>query len=1115
MMNRIGKELIGSLGGILLLIGACQNPANESTADSTTKQPPLFRMVEASESGIAFNNELIYNEKFNIYTYRNFYNGGGVGFGDFDRDGLLDIYFTANMQPNRLYRNQGDFRFEDITEKAGVAGERAWSTGVSVADVNGDGWLDIYVCNSGDLEGDNKQNELFINNGDLTFTEQAQAYGVADKGFSTHAAFFDYDRDGDLDLYLLNNSYQAIGSFNLRKNMRPQRDSVGGDKLLRNDGESFTDVSEEAGIYGSVIGFGLGVTVGDVNGDGWPDIYVSNDFFERDYLYLNEQDGTFAEVLTEQIRSISGASMGADMADINNDGHADIFVTEMLPGKNKRLKTKTTFENWDKYQYNLKNGYYHQFTRNMLHLNHGDDRFSEIGRLAGVEATDWSWGAMIVDLDNDGRKDIFVANGIFQDLTDQDYINFVSNEETMKSIIQGDGVDFQRLIDSIPSEAISNYAFHNEGGLRFTDRAAEWGLDTPSFSNGSAYGDLDNDGDLDLVVNNINMPAFVYENQTNSSQQRYLKVVLEGEGKNPFGVGTRLQIRHQGQQFYLEQVPVRGFESTVDFRPNFGLGNLEQIDTLLITWPDDRQEVLTQVATNQTLTIAQRNAQELGIPLYPKTPTKTIFQADNLAQRIDYQHQENQFVDFDVDRLIYHMLSTEGPRMAKGDVNGDGLEDLYLCGARDMSGKLFVQRAGGRFASINEDLFAADLKAEDTDALFFDADGDGDQDLYVTSGGNEFSSASSALKDRLYFNQGDGTMVKSEQLLPANRFESSSCVEAADFDQDGDLDLFIGIRVHLRYYGRSANGYLLENDGKGTFKNVTRERAPELKELGMITDVKWFDHGQDGDLDLLVTGEWMPLSVFVNDQGQFTNQTEALGLAQASGWWNCVKAADFDRDGDMDFVVGNHGLNSRFRATENQPVELHLSDFDKNGSVEQIISTYEGGEAYPMVLRHDLVMQIPKLKKKYLKYESYRDEQIDDIFTAEQLEGAIVKKAQRLESSLLIAQDDGSFEIVALPTEAQVAPVYGLLIDDFDGDEHLDIMLGGNLHGAKPEVGRYDASYGLLLRGDGRNQFTPVSASTSGIKLDGEVRDILQLDINGQRYLLIARNNDHLLSYRY
>jgi enediyne biosynthesis protein E4 len=1066
----------------------------------------LFENMPADSTGVNFINRLSFDQHFNIYTYRNFYNGGGVGLGDFNNDGLIDIYLTANQGPNKLYLNKGNFHFEDVTQKAGVAGTKAWATGVSLADVNGDGWLDIYVCNSGDVQGDNKENELFINNGDLTFTEKAKEYGIADRGFTTHAAFFDYDRDNDLDLYILNNSYQAIGSFNLRKNERPKRDSLGGDKLMRNDNGHFTDVSDMAGIYGSVIGFGLGVTVGDINKDGWPDIYVSNDFFERDYLYINNHDGTFKECLPEELKSISGASMGADLADINNDTWPDIFVTEMLPKSNDRIKTVTTFENWDRYQNSVQNDYYHQFTRNMLQLNNGDNSFSEIGRLTGMEATDWSWGALMFDMDNDGLKDVFVANGIYQDLTNQDYLQYVSNGEVVKSIVSNKQVDYRKLVELIPSKPVPDFAFHNQGNLQFANMAKEWGLGDPNFSNGSAYGDLDNDGDLDLVINKVNEPSSVVRNETNLllPDHRYLKFDLKGIEKNTNAVGTKITIEHGGQQFYVEQMPNRGFESSVDPRPNVGLGKINVVDKVLVQWPDGKETVLEKVPTNQSLILYQKEAQT--IPATAKSDNSFHFGELSIPKLP--KHEENEFVDFDRDKLLYHMLSTEGPRVSVGDVNGDGMDDFFMGGAKNSLGTMLVQSKDGNFMKSNINLLEEDKVSEDLASLFFDADNDKDLDLYVCSGSNEFSTSSSALSDRLYFNDGKGNFTKSKQLLPISAFENTSTVTASDYDNDGDLDLFVGVRSHPFSYGEPMNGYILNNNGRGEFTNVTPTIATGLNKIGMITDAAWADVDNDKDIDLIVVGEYMPATIFIQDKGKFTNSTLASGLEGSKGWWNCIEASDLDNDGDIDFVAGNHGLNSRFRASKEKPVTMWVNDFDQNGSVEQIICTYEGDKSYPLVLRHDLIAQIPSLKKKYLKYESYKDQTIQDIFTPEQLKSAIKLEVNNLASSVFLNDGSGKFTGVPLPVEAQFSPVYAILIDDLDKDGKKDILLGGNLYRAKPEVGRYDASYGTFLKGDGKGNFKTVLNRDCGLKIDGEVRDIKKIKIGNKNIILVARNND-------
>jgi hypothetical protein len=1092
--------------GFMSCFISCNSNGRNEEAPNT-----LFQKLAPSQTNIRFSNDLSYDAQFNIYTYRNFYNGGGVAIGDINNDGLPDVFFTANMQPNRLYLNKGNFKFEDITDKAGIGKKGKWSTGVSMADVNGDGWLDIYVCNSGDIKGDNRQNELYINNGlsspgEVTFTEKAHEYGLDDKGLSTHAAFFDYDHDGDLDMFLLNNSFRAIGSFNLQKNERNIRDSAGGDKLFRNDEGHFTDVSAAANIYGSVIGFGLGVTVGDINNDGWQDIYVSNDFFERDYLYINQHDGTFKECLEDQMMSISNASMGADMADINNDGRPDIFVTEMLPEDDAGIKTKTTFESWDKYQLDLKYDYYHQFTRNMLQLNNGNNSFSEIGRFAGVSATDWSWGALITDLDNDGGKDIFIANGIYQDLTNEDYIQYISNKSFYKQVVSGEA-DFKKLIDLIPSHAISNYAFSNNGDLTFTNKAKQWGLDAPGFSNGSAYGDLDNDGDLDLVVNNVNMPCFVYRNESvqQHPEHKFLRVVLQGEGKNKYGLGAKVTVHYNHTIAYQEQMPMRGFESTVDCRLNFGLGKTGKIDSVVVQWPGGKENIIREVAPNQELTIKQ--SEGVIKQVITEAPVQTIFASADNNLGIDFIHRENAFSDFDRDRLVFQMISTQGPRIAKGDINKDGLEDFYIGGAKDQPGALYQQTRSGGFIKTNESLLATDAVSEDTDALFFDADNDGDEDLYVCSGGNEFSPNATALINRLYINDGKGKFTKSPQLLPSYIFESTSCVSAADYDGDGDQDLFVGVRLKPFSYGYACKSYILQNNGKGIFTDVTERVAPELKQAGMVTDAKWFDYDKDGQPDLVIAGEYMPVKILHNEGGKLKEVTRGAGLGKSNGWWNRLFIADINNDGYADIIAGNHGLNSRFRATETKPVRMYVSDFDNNGSINQVVTCYNKDSAYPMLLRHDLVNVLPSLKKKYLKYEDYKNQTVADIFTRDQLSRAVKLEAYTMESSVFINNRNGTFTRKGLPAATQLSPVYGIWAADVDGDGNKDILLGGNFYESKPEVGIYDASYGTLLRGDGRGNFTVVPAQQSGIHIRGAVRDITAIAAGNKQLLIVAKNN--------
>ena len=851
---RFASSLVAA--GLALTVAAgCGNDRVENNAppwDGVTR----FEALPPEVSGVEFANTLDFNEDFNIYTYRNFYNGGGVALGDVNNDGLTDIYLSGNRVANRLFLNRGDMKFDDVTDAAGVSGKAAWSTGVTMADVNADGWLDIYVCNSGDIKGDHRRNELYINNQDGTFTEAAAEYGLANEGLSTHGVFFDYDRDGDLDFYLLNNSYQAIGSFNLEKNERPKRDSIGGDRLYENRDGYYYDVSEAAGIYGSIIGFGLGVTVGDVDRDGWPDIFVSNDFFERDYLYINNHDGTFRETLTGAMQSITLSSMGADLADIDNDGYSELFVTEMLPSTNKRMKEATTFENWNRYQYNLKNDYYHQFTRNMLQHNNGDGTFSEIGRMSGVEATDWSWGALIFDMDNDGYKDLYVANGIYQDLTNRDFLDYLADDEFKRKVTATGKVDYQVLVDAIPSNPVRNFAFRNQGpgeDFHFRSVGKAWGLDLNGFTNGAAYGDLDNDGDLDLVINNTNAAALVYRNH--SVDNHWLQLEFRGLGANPFGVGTKATVVAGEQTFYLEYMPMRGFESSMQYRLHFGLGNIDRIDRIDLEWPDGKRASIPGPAVDQLVTIAEdQTTQQSAAPLAAATPG-FFHAASPTDSGIDFVHLENRYSDFDRDPLTYFMLSAEGPALCSGDFNGDGQPDLFLGGARGQAGALYLS-SGSKYRKAATELLDADRESEDVACTCFDADGDGDLDLYVVSGSSEFGSGSTALFDRLYLN-GGAQWKKSAQVLPSGRTTvAGSTVAANDIDGDGDLDLFVGARLRPGLYGAPADGYLLMNDGKGHFS----ERV--LEKLGMVTAARWVDLTNDPGKELVIVGEFMAPRAF-------------------------------------------------------------------------------------------------------------------------------------------------------------------------------------------------------------------------------------------------------------
>jgi hypothetical protein len=984
-----------------------------------------------------------------------------------------------------------------------VGGSKAWSTGVSMVDINADGFLDIYVCNSGDVEGDNKQNELFINNTDGTFTEKGAEYGLADLGFSTHASFFDYDKDGDLDVYLLNNSYQAIGSFNLTKNERPKRDVLGGDKLFQNQGNHFVDVSEEAGIYGSIIGFGLGITVSDINNDGWEDMYISNDFFERDYLYINQKNGTFKEQLTASLNSISGASMGADAADINNDGYNDIFVTEMLPKEYERLKTVTTFEDWNKYQYNVKNGYYHQFTRNMLQVNNQDTSFSEVGRFSGVEASDWSWGALLFDMNNDGLKDLFIANGIYKDLTNQDYLLYVSNQEVLQSLVVENKVDFKKLIDIIPSNKVKNHAYINKGNLAF-DRENN-GLNTEGFSNGAAYGDLDNDGDLDLIVNNVNMPLFVYKNNLDKTASNYLKVILKGDGLNTNAIGSKITLASKTATYSLEQQPARGFQSSMDNRPNFGFVETDTLN-LTINWPSGKITQLENVTANKTITLFEKDAQQVKIK--ELVITREIFSKNN--NTIKFTHKENNYNDFNVDRLLPFMRSAEGPKIAIADINNDGIEDLFIGGSKNNSASLFIQNKN-TFTKKETPLFNDQKAAEDAESIFFDADNDGDLDLYVCSGGVETSKYSATYLDKLYLNDGAGNFTLSHQKLPtATQYHSSSSVVSADIDNDNDLDLFVGERTIPNSYGMPGSGFLLINDGTGNFTEKSADLAPEFKNLGMITDAIFIDITKNGYKDLIVIGDFMGVEIFENMQGTFKKK-ENKNLSKLKGWWNTIEKSDLDNDGNFDLILGNHGLNSRFKASPITPIKLYVNDFDKNGFLDPILSfTDKNKKEYPYALRHNLIEQLKYLSKRFPDYESFKSATIQDIFTPEQLQESRTLEANTLSSIILFNEGGFNFTLQKLPLETQLSPVYAITTSDFDNDGDQDILLGGNLNGVKPEFGRYDASFGNYLENTGNRIFTFHQTGT-GLKVNGQIRDLKVL----KNKVFITKNNDSLEVYNY
>jgi len=1076
--------------------------------------PPLFVSLDAKSLGIGFENRLAYTEEFNTYLYRSFYNGAGTGLADFDNDGFLDLFFCGNQVDNALYLGDGDFNFRDITNQAGVASANAWSTGVSIIDIDQDGWLDIYVCKSGDPKDANRRNELFINTGLDSkgipiFKESAAEYGLDNLGFSVHAQFLDYDRDGDLDMYISDNSINPTDMImDAKKGLRENRDNNGGDKLFRNDDNFFTDVSEQAGIYSSAIGFGLGISVGDVNRDNWPDIYVANDFFEKDYLYLNNGDGTFTESIDQVTTELSLGSMGVDMADMDNDGYPEIFVTEMLPEDESRLKTKAAFDNWNQYALKLKNGYHRQFPRNMFHYNNGNRfgrlAFSDISRYSGVAATDWSWGVQMMDFDLDGIKEIFVTNGIAKDLLDQDYIDFYSDPSRIRSILKEKGEVIRELIDSIPSQPVANYMFKQDKSLKFSNVSDIWGMNQKGFSSGAAYGDIDNDGDLDLVVNNIDAAPFVYRNTAKTKNNHFVSLALKTD-RGTTAIGTKVTLSVKGVKYYQELFPMRGVMSTVDDRLNFGIGSNTLVDSIEIIWPDGNRVAEKNISIDTFLTYQKSKTNNPRF-LEKNRTIKELFSEVTDSLGIQYLHKENDFVDFDREKLLFQMTSNEGPKIAVADVNGDSEDDFFIGGAKGSVGSLFVWSKEG-FRSTNAEIFEMDKSSEDMTALFFDADNDKDLDLLVSSGGYEFSNVSFSLVDRLYLNDGSGNFTKSPQILPVKDPQSTSVVIDADFDSDGDLDLFFGGRLIPSAYGLPASSTLMENDGHGIFSDVTDKIAKDLLDVGMVTDAVWTDYDNDNDLDLIVVGEWMPIRIFANKQGKFEEVTEEMGLGKTNGFWNTLVKKDLDGDGWEDLIVGNLGENTFFKASKDKPVSLYVNDFDGNGQIEQIISRFNGDRAYPFSLKKDITAQMPYLRKKYLKHTDYKEQTVEDIFSPQQLKNSL--KFEVFEtSSVVLWNDQGRFVVKALPEKAQFSPIYGICAGDMDSDGKIDLVLGGNQFNAQPQTGIYGADYGTVLRSTGDRTFETMMGS--GFYINGQVRDIKEIDIGAKRYLLTALNNDRL-----
>ena len=1084
---------------IVVLI-SCNHPSEKT----------LFTLIE--NSNINFENKLTETEGFNVFKYRNFYNGGGVAVGDLNNDGLPDVFFTANQGSNKLYLNKGNFLFEDISAKAGFGEKKEWSTGVVLVDINDDGWLDIYVCNAGNMLAPAlRKNQLFINNHNLTFTESAKQYGLDNDGYSTQASFFDYDLDGDLDCFLVNNSPIPANTLNYA-NMRdlpeaqwPVADFLkgGGDHLYRNDNGKFTEVTKQAGIHGSLISMGLGVTVGDVNGDGYPDVYVSNDFFEKDYLYINQRNGSFVDELEQRIQHTSLSSMGADMQDINNDGFPDIFTTDMLPDADYRLKANSSFENYDIFKLKQKQGFYNQFTQNALQVNNAQGKFVETAFYSGVAASDWSWGALLFDADNDGLADVYVSNGIKRDVTDQDFIDFFANDVVQQMAITGKKEDVNNVISKMPSNPIANKAFQNLGNLRFKDAGNEWGFTTPSFSNGAAYADLDNDGDLDLIVNNVDAKAFVYRNNSREyNKNNYLSISLKYKSPNSFAIGSTIRV-YQGQQVISRQIiPSRGFQSSVEYKQTIGLGKL-QADSMTITWPDRTINTIIKPAVNQLHTInysstAAKKIQERAI-IQP-----VLF--EKITTNFD-KHNEDDYVDFYAERNIPFMLSRQGPKAATADVNGDGLADIYIGGAKDQPGQLYLQTSGG---FVKKDI--PDFKTYSFDdvtvAFFFDCDHDGDIDLFTGAGGN-FAATPGSFQNQLYLNDGKGNFTLKRGALPIINTNCGAALPL-DYDGDGNLDLFIGSRSVPQSYGEDPRSYLLHNDGKGNYTDASNV-APAFATLGMVTSAGYADVNGDGKKELIVTGDWMYPHIFSYNGKSF--EEIKTGLENLSGWWQSLAVADVDNDGDEDLILGNLGENFYLQADDKNPVKIWMKDFDQNGTVDKIFTKTVNGKDVPVFTKREVTDAIPSLKKLNLKHHDYATKTIQELF-GNDIDNAKVKKVNYTASCIAYNDGKGNFTVKKLPTAIQLSSVNAIQLMDINADGYPDIIAAGNFFDLLPQFCRLDGSYGHILMNDKKGNFVEMPNAKSGIELNGQTRDIISFKYKNEEGILFLENNDFPVLYK-
>jgi hypothetical protein len=1087
----------------------------------------LFRMVPAELSGIDFANQLQETDSANAIFYEYYYNGTGLAAGDLNNDGLCDIVFGANMTECRVYINKGNLTFKDVTKEAGINTSGKWITGVSLADINHDGWLDIYFSVAGNINYD-YHNLLYMNNGSkdhLSFTECAAACGLDDNGYSTQAEFFDYDLDGDLDMYLVT-AAMIIPNKNALRQRRNDGSMINTDRLYRNEGINsltglpiFRNVSKEAGITWD--GFGLGAAVCDINKDGWPDIYVGNDYISNDLFYINQKDGTFRDMVKDFTKHITNSTMGLDIADFNNDGLVDILLLDMQPENYYRKRTMAlTMRSYDRYMKELELGYSPQYIRNMLQMNNGniDGRitFSEIGQLAGIYETDWSWAALLADFDNDGYKDLFIGNGIPVDVTNMDV-----SELWMKTIREHPGIKFPVLykllkvqMDRIGDIKKHNVIFRNMGGLRFEDKSMAWGLEKPLYSTGNIFADLDNDGDLDLVLNNVNDKASIYENtlirrDSVRSDCHFLSFVLTGDSLNTGGIGTKITLYAGGMLQYYEHFPVRGFQSMIDPKVHFGLGKSSIADSIFVLWPDGRSQFLTNIKCDQVIKLNHADAVKTSKHEYKKKSDR-LFISTAEKTGIKYIHRERKFIDFNIQPLVPHQYSQEGPGIAVGDINSDGMDDFYVGGSTSFSGMVFTQQKNGRFTSRP---LPGHNNYEDMGALLFDADGDGDNDLYVVSGGSGLPPGNAFYTDRLYINDGKGNFTIAANAIPEARVCGSQ-VTAADFDRDGDLDLFVCGRVNLENYPLPPRSFLLRNDSRGNnikFIDITATASRELQNPGLLASALWTDFNRDGWPDLLLAGEWMPLTFFRNDDGKFINVTSSTGLENYTGWWNSISACDFDMDGDIDYAAGNLGLNTQYKVSQSEPMRIIAKDFDMNGTLDPVCTYYVQGKSYPIYHRNLLISQIPSLKIRYSTYESYARATFDDIFPNSTLNNAYVRDARFFESAWIENTGNGTFRIHPLPDEAQISPVFGILSGDYNGDGAPDILMTGNSYSSNVFTGQYDASIGLFLAGDGKGGFIPVPGRESGFFADGDAKGMAEVGLrDGSSLVLVAMNNDSL-----